>query len=560
VEAPGFKRFVRESVELQISVRAALDVALELGAISERVTVTGQLSLLETETASRGGIVDNELLLNVPNAGRNVYQLAFAMPGVYKPSVNQGTSFSLDGLANSRASINGAASGLAGTESNTDILIDGTSDAKGDRQVVMIPALESVQEFRVLTNVYDAQYGRTGGGIITTTTKSGSNDFHGSVFDRYFDDRLNANAWQNNANRVARPQRALHNWGFHATGPIRIPKVFDGRNHFFYMVNYDTSPSSGPYNSQFTTPLPEQKRGDFSNLFAANGSRVVIYDPATTRLGTGGAFVRTPFEGNRIPASRIDPVGSRIVGFYPDPTQEGTGPARVNNFFQTTPNSGELWQWTGRLDIRANSKHAFFGRYGETNMTRCCDQRYPANNPAEISTILPRGRRGRTMTIDWTATLNATTTFNLRAGFSRLENLAWNPQTLAFNPRDLGLPASLVSAMSRPQYPLVSMGAYMSQGSGPFVQGDDTYTVGASGGKVMRSHLMKFGVEGRDFRSNNLSYGAAGGSFAFSRLWTQADPNRADALSGNEIATALLGHPTGGSIGSGANSESSQIR
>jgi hypothetical protein len=120
-----------------------VDFALELGALSERVTVSAQVSLLETESASRGGIVDNDLLVNVPNAGRNVYQLAFAMPGVYKPSVNQGTEFSLDGLANSRTAINGAATGVAGTESNTDILIDGTSDAKGDRQVIMIPALDS---------------------------------------------------------------------------------------------------------------------------------------------------------------------------------------------------------------------------------------------------------------------------------------------------------------------------------------------------------------------------------------------------------------------------------
>ncbi len=131
VEASGFKRFVRENVELEISVTAALDVALEIGAVTEQVTVSSQMSLLETETASRGGIVDNDLLLNVPNAGRNVYQLAFAMPGVHKPSNSQGTSFNLDGLANSRTAINGAASGTAGTESNTDILIDGTSAAKG---------------------------------------------------------------------------------------------------------------------------------------------------------------------------------------------------------------------------------------------------------------------------------------------------------------------------------------------------------------------------------------------------------------------------------------------
>ncbi len=548
VNAPGFKKSLREQIELQISVRVGLDISLELGAASEKVTVSSQISLLDTETASRGGIVDNDLLLNVPNPGRNIYQLAFAMPGVHKPSTSQGTAFSLDGLANSRTAINGAATGIAGTESNTDILIDGTSDAKGDRQVIMIPALESVQEFRVLTNIFDAQYGRTGGGIITTTTKSGTNEFHGSLFERYYDDRLNANSWSNNRNRIARPERVQHNYGFQTNGPVWIPKLFDGRNRLFYMVSFDSSPSSSLYTSQFTTPLVEMKRGDFSNLLAGDGRRVTIYDPSTTRLGAGGAYIRDPFQGNRIPASRINPVGSKIVSYYPDPTGPGVGPGQVNNFFQTSNNSGELWQWTGRGDFRLSNRHAFFGRYGETNMTRVGDLRYPAGSPAETSTILPRGRRGRTLTMDWTAMIDASTSFNLRAGFSRLENLAWNPQNQAFNPKDLGIPESTVSQFARPQYPVINMGAYMSQGAGPFVQADDTYSAGASAGKVIANHVMKFGVELRDFRANNLSYGAASGTYAFSKVWTQADPNRADALSGNEIATALLGHPSGGGV------------
>jgi len=547
VEAPGFKQFVRQNVELQISSSVGLDVRLEIGAVTDKVTVTAQLSQLETETASRGGIVDNELLAGVPNAGRNVYQLAFAMPGVHKPSNSQGTEFNLDGLANSRTAINGAASGVGGTDSNTDVLIDGTSATKGDRQVIMIPALESVQEFRVLTNIFDAQYGRTGGGIITTTTKSGTNSFHGAVFDRYFDQRLGANSWANNRNNVAQPDNTYHNYGFQTNGPVRIPKVFDGRNRLFYMVSYDASPSNSLYTTQWTTPLPEMKTGDFSNLLAANGQRVTIYDPMTTRA-SGTTFVRTPFAGNRIPQTQINPVGAKIVGYYPDPTQAGDTPARVNNFFQATPNSGTLWQWTGRMDVRLGNNDAVFGRYGETNMTRCCDQRYPTNSPAETSTILPRGRRGRTLTLDWTRTINATTTFNLRAGFSRLENLSGNDQTTSFDPVSLGFPASLVSQFSRPQYPNINMGTYMAQGAGPSVQGDDTYTLGASGGKVFSTHVTKFGVEARDFRTTNLNFGPAGGAFTFGKQWTQADPNRADALSGNEIATALLGYPTAGSL------------
>jgi hypothetical protein len=549
VEAAGFKKYVRDGMELQINSRVGLDIRLELGAVTEEVTVTGEVPLLETETASRGGIVDNKLLLSVPNAGRNVYQLAFAMPGVYKPSNSQGTSFDTDGLANSRTAINGAGMGATGTEGNTDILIDGTSDAKGDRQVILIPALESVQEFRVLTNIYDAQYGRTGGGVISTTTKSGTNEFHGTVWDRYFDDRLNANTWTNNRNKIPRQTRATNIYGFNATGPIWVPKVFDARNKLFYMVNYETRPSSSLYTTQATVPLVEQKKGDFSNLVATDGKPVIIYDPMTTRLGPDGKnYIRTPFSGNKIPTDRINPVGSKMVSYIPDPTRDGTGLTHVNNFFQTSDNTGTLWQWTGRLDVRPSNRHAFFGRYGENNMNRCCDRRFPEGNPAESSTIIPRGRRGRSLSIDWTAVLNASTTFNLRGGFGRLENLAWNPQSLAFNPTTLGWPSSLVSQLSRPQYPSVNFGTYMAQGAGPYVQGDDTYSLAATGGKVISTHVMKFGAELREYRNTNLNFGAAAGSYSFGKNWTQADPNVTSAYAGNEIATALLGYPTGSSV------------
>jgi len=429
------------------------------------------------------------------------------------------------------------------------VLIDGTSDTKGDRQTIQIPSLESVQEFRVLTNIYDAQYGRTGGGIITSTTKSGSNQFHGTVWDRYFDDRLNANTWSNNRQGVPRSERATNIYGFNATGPFWLPKVFDARNKLFYMLNYESRPSSSLYTAQSTVPLVEQKRGDFSNLVAADGRPVVIYDPLTTRLNADGrTYGRTAFAGNRIPADRINAVGSKLVSYLPDPTGAGTGPTHVNNFFLATNNAGTLWQWTGRLDVRPTNRHAFFGRYGETEMNRCCDQKFPNGNPAESTTIMPRGRRGRTLTIDWTAVVSPTTTFNLRAGFARLENLAWNPLTLGFDPKTLGLPASLVAQFARPQYPSVNFGSYMAQGSNPYVQGDDTYTLGATGGKVVSTHVMKYGVELREFRATNLSYTSPSGAYTFGKNWTPADPNTASAYAGNEIATALLGYPTSGSV------------
>jgi hypothetical protein len=548
IEAAGFKKIVRDNVQLQINSRSALDVALELGGVNEKITVSTEISLLETESASRGGVVDTKMLQTVPNAGRNINQLAFAMPGVYKPSKSQGNAFTLDDLANSRPSINGSAAGTGGSDNNNDILIDGTSDATGSRGTIMIPALESVQEFRVLTNIYDAQYGRTGGGIISTTTKSGTNEFHGAVFNRRYDNRLNANTFANNRQGIERPDLIQNNYGFQSNGPIFIPKIVDARNKLFYLISFDSYPQESQFSAQYSTPLAAFKQGDFSKLLAADGKPITIYDPLTTVLGPNGSYTRTPFAGNRIPSNRINPAGAKLVSYYPDPTQAGDGPANVNNFYQVSKNTRSLPQWMGRMDYHHSDRNSFFGRYGETELNRCCDRSFPEGNPAESSTIIPRARRGRTMTIDWSSVLTPTTTFNLRLGFSRLENVSGNPQTLAFSPTELGIPQSTVSQFARGQFPTVSAGSYKALGSSPSSTGDDTYTLGATAGKVIGSHVMKLGAEYREYRSTSLSFGAASGSYSFTKLWTQADPNRADAYSGNEIASMLLGFPTSASV------------
>jgi hypothetical protein len=548
IEASGFKKAVRDNVELQINSRSALDATLELGSVADTVTVSTQMSLLETETASRGGTVDTRLLQTVPNAGRNINQLAFAMPGVYKPSKSQGNAFTLDDLANSRPSISGSAAGTGGSENNNDILIDGTSDATGGRGVIMIPALESVQEFRVLTNIYDAQYGRTGGGIVSSTTKSGTNEFHGAVFNRRYDNRLNANTFANNRAGVARPDLIQNNYGFQTNGPIFIPKFFDGRNKLFYMLSFDSYPQDSQYSAQYSVPLPEMKNGNFSNLRANDGNPVLIYDPLTTTLGSNGSYFRTPFPGNVIPHDRISTVGRKLASFYPDPTSAGSGPGNVNNYYTVSQNTRTLQQWMGRLDYRLSDKNIFFGRYGETEMNRWGDRKFPVGSPAESSTILPRGRRGRTLTLDWSSVLSPSMTFNLRAGFSRLENVFGNSQTTSYNPTDLGWATSLVSQFARPQFPVVNVGSYQGFGSQPRDTADDTYTLGATFGKVHGTHVMKYGIELREYRSTDLNFGAASGTYTFSRLWTQNDPNRADAYSGNEVASMLLGYAASGSV------------
>ena len=178
VEHAGFKKFITESITLASLDKVRLDVQLQVGAVTDSVTVSSVVPTIETETASRGTSISNELIQNLPTQGRNPFQIAWAAPGVFKAGGwRYLRSFDIGGTTG--FSVNG------GRSSENEVLMDGISNVQSSRQVIHVPTMDSIQEFKVLTNTYDAQYGRTGGGIVSIVSKSGSNQFHGSLFE-YF--------------------------------------------------------------------------------------------------------------------------------------------------------------------------------------------------------------------------------------------------------------------------------------------------------------------------------------------------------------------------------------
>ncbi|MBI1791365.1 MAG: TonB-dependent receptor [Acidobacteria bacterium] len=547
VEASGFKKFIRQDIVLGVNDKLALNVSLEVGLLAESVTVTGQVSMLQTETASRGGAVEQRVVEDLPNNGRNMFQVVFAMPGVYKPSTSQGNSFDIgSGIGNANPSINGASQGTNGRGWNTEVLIDGLADNRASRDIVAVPALETVQELQVLTNMYDSSYGHTGGGVVSVITKSGTNALHGAVFDREYDAKWRAKTWAENfAGRTKNPSR-LHNYGFQANGPVLIPKLFNGRDRLFFMLSWDKSPRDAQFTQFSNVPSAAMKAGNFSALRGAGGQPIVLYDPLTTRLDAG-RYLRTPFAGNLIPAGRVDPVGAKIVSFYPDPNQPGGGVSGLErNLLNTGIQNDMTAQWAGRLDLRLNQKHTLFGRFTVTDQHRNGANRFGPASPAEPERT-QRGDGGRHFSLDWTAALNPTTTWNLRTGFARFEETAGSDLSKQFDPIQLGWPAALVNQFTARNYPLFNFGFYQGHGTDQVehLAAFDTYTLQANLGKVIRSHVTKFGAEVRDYRGNRLDRGVASGNLAFGRGFTQADPLRADAFSGDEIATLLLGYPNG---------------
>ncbi len=547
-EASGFKKFVREDIVLGVNDRLGLDVKLEVGQLAESVTVTGEAAVLQTESASRGGVVEQRLVEDMPNNGRNMFQVVFAMPGVYKPAVSQGNSFDIgSGIGNANPQINGASQGGNGRAWNTEVLIDGLADNRASKEIVTVPALETVQELQVLTTMYDAAYGHTGGGVVSIITKSGTNTFHGVLFDRITDNKWRANTWVENYLARTKTVSRLHNYGFQVNGPVAIPKLFNGKDKLFFMLSWDKGPRDARYFQYSNVPSVAMKNGDFSGLRAASGAPIIVYDPLTTRPGAGGQFIRTPFTSNQIPATRIDPVGAKMLSYYPNPNIAGAGPSGLErNLLNEGEQKDMTAQWAGRMDFRLNDRHSFFGRYTVTDQHRNGAYRFGENSPAEPDRD-KRGDGGRQASFDWTAMLSPTMTWTLRAGFARFEETAGSDRNKNFDPVTFGWPSSLVNQFAGRHYPAINYGFYQAQGAGTIddLNASNTYTVQPSMGKVYRSHIMKFGAEIRAYQLNRLTVGLPSGSLSFGKSWTQADPSRADAVSGDEIATALLGYGGG---------------
>ena len=306
VEAAGFKKYAREGLLLNVGQTVAVDVRLELGAVSEQVTVTAETPLLETTKADRGNVIGEKLVAELPLNSRNPFMLAMFTAGVnfvgafiYQRPFDNG--------AIAQWSVNG--SGIMENE----YLLDGAPNnaQAGANNIALVPPVDAVQEFKIQTNSYDAQYGKTGGGIVNVSLKSGTNALHGTLYEFARRNGWDANMFQNNARGKPRDGHLLDQYGGQVEGPVILPKLWDGRNRTFFMISYERYREDTPNPFTLSVPEPEMRNGDFSKLADAQGRPVTIYDPATGRA-SGANWVRDPFPGNRIPSGRVNPVARRI--------------------------------------------------------------------------------------------------------------------------------------------------------------------------------------------------------------------------------------------------------
>jgi hypothetical protein len=540
VEKPGFKKYVREGVELLASDKSVIDIQLALGAVADSVTVSGQVSLLQTESATRQATVENRILEDVPSGGRDLYALEYNEPGVVKTSTYWG-SMELYAYGN----VNGVQIS-GGAQGENETVLDGVTNTKSDRGVAFVPNIAATQEFTIQTNSYDAQFGRVGGGVMTIDLKTGTNSPHGQLYDYFKNDKLNAGDWQNNAYGIANVPFKNNTFGFEIDGPVYIPKVYDGRNKMFFVMSLEGLREHDPGSTPATVPLANQLKGDFSNLYNDAGQLVTIYDPLTTKLGPDGVtYQRTPFPGNKIPASRINPVAAAAAAYYPAPNVVAQDLSNQNNFSTLTPGINDYDQWLGKLDYIFSDKSRGSFHYGQTPWFDHEGQVW-GTNAADPSTEWPAARIARSFAADWTYTLSPSMVFELRGGVGRQEWLGGNSLGANFNPATLGFSSSLVSQFQRLEFPEFQIANYQQLGSNNVFNYTtyDVYSVQPGLSWTHGKHFVHFGGEVRRYNNNSTNPGAASGVYNFDQGWTQANPLQGDTVSGNGFASFLLGYPT----------------
>ncbi|MEO7142789.1 MAG: TonB-dependent receptor, partial [Bryobacteraceae bacterium] len=415
VTKEGFKRAQEQRVELRVSERAQVDFHLEVGAVSQQVLVTSEAPLLETATASRDQVVSDKAVADLPYEGRNSFLTSAITSGFYfgsTDSLNAIRPFDNGGMDSMQ--ING---GL-GFRNNFTIngLPDTAQESANPASLTYVPPPDAVKEVSVESNAYDAQYGHTGGGTINVDLKSGTNQFHGAVYEYVRNTIFNANRWENNASGAARTPYHWSEPGIELDGPVYIPHLYNGKDKTFFMFSWERIQDGVPQPLTASVPTLQQLTGDFSAT-TSGGKPVTIYDPLTTSQTSPGVYTRTAFPGNIIPANRINPVGAKLISYYPKPNAAGTLD-HLNNYFDgatVVTDKYDVFSYT--VDQSINEKNRMSFSYFQANRHQV-EPTYDFGSPA-ASPLYTHYRVNHGGSINWTSTLNPTTVLDIRDGFER---------------------------------------------------------------------------------------------------------------------------------------------
>ena len=573
VTRSGFKRATTNDVLVQVNTTTPVDVKMQIGESSEVITVTAGTKGVESESSDIGSVVGSRQIAELPLALGGVGNLrspeafVFLMPGTAGP----GTANSSNGIFISKVG--------GGQNFGNEIMVDGASQTRSENGSSFdeeAPSVEALQEFKVQTATFPAEYGRTTGAVENFITKSGTNSYHGSVYELFRNNALDANSWFNDGRKaLCAPGDAVcrsrfdvspdkkNDYGFTIGGPIRIPGVYNGKNKTFFFFSWEQYRQTAGGSNTTTVPTLAQRSGDFSA--SLNPSVVLgtnpcdgtpinpgqIFDPATEQL-VGGVPCRSAFPGNIIAPARFSTVANNLLAFIPVPTTN----ALLNNFTfnGSYPIINTTWTIRGDVNISDRSR-VFFSYSWRDNTSKKATQTYPQpieNNQwdQKFLTYLYRG--------GWDYAFSPTSLNHFNVGFNRTNSLNYTVAAEANTDwaAQLGLTgtaATLVNSPFKP-FPRFNVGEGVA-GFGKN-QADDNVDNGIRVNDSVAwshgAHNFKFGVDYRYQQYSNLAFDNVAGVFNFVRGETAAVPTL-NAQTGNGIASLLLGQVESSDIGTRAN-------
>ena len=552
VTAAGFKTYNREGLTLQVGQIVGMDATLEVGALTESVNVVADAAMLETQSASRIGVVNTMQVAELPLNARNPFMLGTMMSGV----VFRGAAIwqrPFDNGAIAQWSVNG------GRESNNEFMMDGAPNnaQAGGNNIAYVPIVDAVQEFNVQQNSYDAQYGKTGGGVFNVVLKSGTNTHHFTAWEFARRKFLDANTFQGNA--IPQPsgvknQRANHvldQYGFQLEGPVTIPKLLrkDGPVRLFYLGSFENYREATPNPLRNSYPELEMRNGDFSKMRNETGVPVVIYNPFSSTPDAAGDPVRLPFPGNVIPGSMISPVAKAVTAFMPTPNAATPGNLRYGTTNYQLPayvNNDKFYNLILKFDWNFGDKHRAYFRHASNDRTEDRAVNGIDNKPGTDGQQ-PFQRINDAYVADWLYTAAPTLIFNVRASSNRFIEKGFGRANEGFNLSSLGLPASLLSQIPGGAY----FGRWNSQGYASLGRSQsnnftNNYNLFANVTKIAGAHTLKMGMDLRRIHFIQQNTGDIL-SFSGNRDFTQQRWNQGDATTGDGYASFLIGAVGGSS-------------
>jgi len=547
VEQTGFQKYIQNDILLDVEQIVSLTLPLKVGEISTSIQVEAASAQLATESSTVATTIGNKGILDLPLGGnRSPMSLVTLVPGVV-PSGGSNSPW-----------ISG------GRNDYNDVTIDGTSVIVPENnvshlQIGYLPNEDSVQEFSVVTNSLAPEYGRTGGGTINFATRSGTNQYHFTLFEFFRNNVLNTNSWGNNRNGLPRGIVRYNQFGGTFGGPVYIPRLFNGKNKTFFFISEQSVRTPSAVTDTGSVPTDAMRQGIFTGFTngasGGVGAPVTIYDPATAGPNSACPAAapncfRQPFPNNVIPQNRIDPVAQKLMTYWPEPNCPScvTNPALQTNNWKTQGVANNPYdQLDARLDHNFSEKFRMFAR--GSNQTGLSTDFNGFGNAGTPFGSGPVNYYNRNVTVNAVYTFNPTMILNFNYGFARDVSVRY-PFSEGTKPSSLGFPSFIDGVVDNYEFPQISA----SGNSSGYSLGQASYTtlldrpyshiLRADLTKVLSKHTLKMGVTWEKMFVNFTQLGSPDGQYSFGSGYTQQISSAGSSTTqGIGFATFLLGLP-----------------